>query len=264
MHSDVNGGGWPAGESFSFCVIADPHCSEGPKKGLEKYGSGKEKFLACMSRMKDLGSQEKPDFVLVLGDIHLWELKDVLHTIDIPLHVIAGNHETKSQRQQMRNLFVDDFQQNGKEADYYSFVHKGVRFIGLCDAVPQDHIGTLSSRDIIPPGQCEWLEAELEQEEARKIIFAHIPPEPDGRDKNMYLARNDSRYLNELTKRYQPAAMFFGHQHRETQISEVGQCRSAIVRSCCWNAKKAPLGFLLVTISPAGVTIREILTGFYE
>lgn len=85
------------------------------------------------------------------------------------------------------------------ESDYYSFEHKGVHFIGLCNVINRDHIGHLCSDQIISRGQCEWLEQELSKNEMPKIIFSHIPIEPDGQDKKMFLSRNDSRYLRALT-----------------------------------------------------------------
>lgn len=249
---------------FSFCVVADPHCSEQPKPGIEEYGNGVDKFFACLDAIKKLTGPDQPDFVLIAGDVHLWTLKEYLPKIDIPLHVIAGNHESNAaRRKQMRDLFPDDFRINGQPADYYSFVHKGVRFIGLCDAGMGDHVGQLCSEIIRPSGQCEWLERQLTQGEAQKILFAHIPPDPEGRDRIMCMSRNDSRWFNALIARTQPTALFFGHQHRATVEHKIGRTRSFTLRSCCWNSGKAPLGFLHVRITDQGITTREILTGTY-
>ncbi len=249
---------------FTFAVVADPHCAEQAKPNIEQYGNGVTKFLACVKEMEKLNADEKPDFMLIVGDVHLWALKKHLDTISVPMHVISGNHENAQRKKEMREMFPSDFGQNGKEADYYSFVHKGARFIGLCDARGTDHIGTFCSEDFGPRGQCEWLEEQLAQKEHHKIIFAHIPPEPKGRDKNMYLSRNDSRYFNELIQERQPTAMFFGHQHRDTLQHQIGKTESFTVRSCCWNGDKTPLGFMLIKIDNAGITTREILTGHYQ
>ena len=120
-----------------------------------------------------------------------------------------------------------DFQVNGEPADYYAFLHKGVRFIGLCDAGTHDHIGQFCSENIIPRGQCEWLKEQLQKPEKRKILFAHIPPHPKNKDVNGYLSRNDSIYLNDLVSKYRPEAMFFGHQHRKTRSYHSGETLSA-------------------------------------
>ena len=257
------GGAVELAEPFAFCVVADPHTSEPPKKGLESCGNAVEKFFACVREMEKLEGEEKPDFMLIVGDVHLWELRKHLDRVPIPMHVIAGNHDAGGAKREMRDLFPADFKQGGREADYYSFVHKGVRFIGLCNAIA-DHIGHLCSEDIVPRGQCEWLEGELAGPERHKIIFAHIPPEPQGRDLNMFMARNDSRYFNQLLERTQPTAAFFGHQHLATVERKVGRTRSFVLRSCCWNGRRAPIGFMVVRVTPEGISTREIITGRYS
>ena len=239
-------------EPFSFCAIADPHCSEAPTP---------YRLFACIEEIEKLKGDEKPDFILILGDVHLWALKkEHLDKITIPLHVISGNHEDHLRKKEMRQLFPNDFKIDSRESDYYSFVHKGVRFIGICDARGGEHIGTFCSEDIGPRGQCEWLEKELAQKEQHKIIFAHIPPEPDGQDIYMFLSRNDSRYFNQLINKTQPTAMFFGHRHIETVQQKIGNTFSITLRSCCWNFHKAPQGFMVVKVTPAGISTREILT----
>ena len=247
-------------EFFSFCVLADPHCAETAWWKPEVYGNHIDRFFACVAEMDKLKGDNRPDFMLIIGDVHLWELEKHLSRTSMPMHVISGNHEgTPDRKKQMRELFPDDFKRNGKESDYYSFVHKGVRFIGLCDAPTSDHIGSLCSEYINPRGQCEWLEKELAQKETKKIIFAHIPPQPESKDQNSYLARNDSRWFLELVKKAQPLAMFFGHSHKSTIEYKFGKTRSFTVRSCAWNFSEVPLGFLMVKILPKGMEIEEII-----
>ncbi|MBX7258442.1 MAG: metallophosphoesterase [Candidatus Hydrogenedentes bacterium] len=257
----------PAGqEPFCFCAIADPHCGEPPSKGLEKYGTGLDKFFAAIDAIKQLPEQGKPDFILLLGDIHVDAFGPRLPEVGIPIHATPGNHESDPmKRKALRALFPDDFNVNGQESDYYSFVHKGVRFISMCDAgMGGEHVGQLCSENIRPSGQCEWLEQELSMPETQKILFAHIPPEPEGKDRNMYLSRNDSRWFNALVTEKKPTTMFFGHLHQATAEYVVGSTRAFNVRSACWNSGKAPIGFMHVRISADGIQTREIDTGKYE
>jgi hypothetical protein len=117
---DQNEGG------FSFCVIADAHLSEPVNKDLKEYGSGKEKFLRCISEIQKLQGNDKPDFILMLGDVHPWCLspKD-LNDIKIPIHAVPGNHENRMRKNELRALFKADFvKENGEKSDYYSFVQK--------------------------------------------------------------------------------------------------------------------------------------------
>jgi 3',5'-cyclic AMP phosphodiesterase CpdA len=249
---------------FSFAVVADPHCAErhntlGPPE--DTHGTHLDRVLRCVRAMEDLPEQARPDFVLVVGDIHLWEMQKVFDRIPFPLHVIAGNHESGDRKAEMRALFPDDFQIDGAPADYYSFVHKGARFIGVCDAGRGgEHVGQLCSEDFIPRGQCEWLEQELAHAESTKFVFAHIPPEPHGRDVNMFMSRNDSRYFNDLIAKTQPTALFFGHLHQATREYTIGSSRLFTVRSCSWNFGQAPLGFLMVHVRQDGIRVEEVLT----
>ena len=248
---------------FSFAVVADPHCDEEPgAHGWSEllYGSHVYRFLQCVNHMEKIEGKWKPDFMLILGDIHLWVLSHYFDLIHIPMHVIAGNHEFDERKKQMRELFKEDFQINGIPSDYYSFVHKGVRFIGVCDAGGcNDHIGHLCSDDIKPRRQCEWLEDQLRANEAFKVIFAHIPPQIKGEDKELYMSRNDSRFFNDLMKRTQPLAAFFGHRHRKTREQWIGRTLICTVRSCAWNKERAPIGYSLVHLDNNGLQIRDVM-----
>lgn len=247
-------------EPFTFAVIADPHAAQTAQWEVEKYGSHVDRFLRCVERMDALPEEDRPEFILLCGDIHLWALADYLDRVPIPLHVVAGNNESGKRKEELRALFPQDFQVDGHPSDYYSFLHKGALFIAMCNAGMKDHVGHLASEDISPPGQCEWLERELLRPEKEKILFAHIPPHPQGKDENMFLSRNDSRFFNDLILKTQPMAMFFGHQHHATQEQLFGKTRSFIVRSCAWNFQSAPLGFLIVKVHDNGIDVREILT----
>jgi 3',5'-cyclic AMP phosphodiesterase CpdA len=249
-----------APEPFSFAVISDPHLAEKASAETAAYGTHVERFLRCFAEIGKLTGVEKPDFALVCGDVHPEELEKCLGQVPLPLHVVAGNHETKERRAQMRALFPADFQVDGKPADYYAFTHKGVRFIAVCDVGGGDHIGHLCSEYITPSGQCEWLEKQLAAPEPAKIVFAHIPPDPACGDRSMYLGRNDARYLRDLVARTAPTALFFGHLHQPTQEVDFGGSRCITLRSCAWNFANAPLGFLLVTVNGKAITTREILT----
>jgi Icc-related predicted phosphoesterase len=209
---------------------------------------------------------EKPDFILLLGDIHPEALKPHLAELKIPIHATPGNHESDPEtRALLYEMFPDDFKLQGKSSDYYSFVHKDVRFISVCDAGKGgEHIGQFCSENIRPTGQCEWLENELTCKEPRKVVFAHIPTERNGADKNMFLSRNDSRWFNALISAAQPTALFFGHLHKRTEEYQIGTTRVFQVRSCCWNFEKAPIGFLHVRMLPEGITVREVQTGEYR
>ena len=252
-------------ESFCFCVMADPHCADGPTPGLERFGTGLDRFLLAVRALDKLDAAEKPDFMLLLGDIHPATLKDRLGEIVLPIHATPGNHESdKEKRKLLRSLFPNDFHAGGEASDYYSFVHKGVRFVSMCDAgAGGDHVGHFCSELTEPSGQCEWIERELAAPEARKIVFAHIPLERNGEDVNMFMSRNDSRWFKDVVQRTQPTAAFFGHLHHATEEYKVGETRVFQVRSCSWNFNRVAPGFLHVRVTSEGLACREILTAEY-
>lgn len=257
-----SGSGASSGEPFCFCVAADSHCGEGPKQGLEALGDGVTKFVRCVEAMQRLEEAERPDFLLLAGDVHPWALLGHEARLTVPVYAVAGNHESsREKRRQLRQVFGRGFERGDGESDYYSFVHKGVRFVAVCDAGSGgDHVGHLCSELIAPPGQCEWLEQELAQPEPA-VVFAHIPPERGGGDANMHLSRNDSRWFCELAERTKPRAMFFGHLHKPTEEYLIGETRCFNVRSCCWNFDRAPVGFLHVRVTTDSLEVREIETG---
>jgi len=263
--ADSANAGAGGGDSFCYCVVADPHCANAPTKGLEKYGSGLDKFLMTARAIEALDAEDKPDFMLLLGDIHPAALKERLTEIKIPIHATPGNHEaTREQRKLLYEMFPDDFHIAGIRSDYYSFVHKGVRFISICDAgAGEDHIGHFCSEVTEPSGQCEWIERELASPETRKVVFAHIPLEREGEDRSMFLSRNDSRWFKDVIVRTKPSAAYFGHLHQATEEYRIGDTRLFQVRSCSWNFSDAALGFLHVRMTPEGLTYREILTAEY-
>ena len=136
-------------QPFNFVVLADPHLRE-DRPGEP---TGVAKFLEVLAQIKALPRQ--PDFILMLGDTHPEKLAPLLPQIGLPVHVVAGNHETIAHRQQLRALFPQDF----GDRDFYAFTHKGCRFIGLCTALVGDHVGHFESQDITPPiGQMQFLE----------------------------------------------------------------------------------------------------------
>ena len=236
---------------YSFLAVADPHLGEN-RGGL----TGVEKFQLVIEKAATLSPQ--PDFMLLLGDVHPGSLEPMLGDIGLPIHAIAGNHETTEARQQLREMFPDDF--HGK--DFYSFEHKDSLFIGLCDALVGDHVGHFDSEDITPPvGQCEWLQQQLAAsvDYRHTFVFGHIPPEPQNNPSEMCLGQNDSRYLHEIVKQYQPTALFFGHLHRRVWFS-IDSVPVYGVRSCNWNFGGEPIGFLQVSVFPQRLEIYFIET----
>jgi len=101
--------GEPAGP-FSFAVISDPHLAEKASWEVAANGTHVDRFLRCFEAMAKLTGAEKPDFALICGDIHPEELAKCLARVPVPLHTVAGNHETKERRSQLAGPLPRRFQ----------------------------------------------------------------------------------------------------------------------------------------------------------
>jgi len=237
-----------AAEIFSFIVVGCPHLDQ----NREGEPTGIEKFEILLKQVDSL--QEKPDLMLIAGDIHINGFKKVFPKIKQQVLVTFGNHESMNAREEFKKIFPEIF--NGK--DYYSFKHKNCLFIQICDSVYRDHLGHLSSQ-FITPGQKEWLEKQL-SENFNKVdhifIFGHIPPSPSEKvveieewlGHPMFLSVNDRRYLSDLVMKYRPTALFFGHLHKRLEF-KIGDSDVVVVGSGNWHfGKNRPIGFMKVKV----------------
>ena len=248
-----------AQQAFAFGVVADARCSEAAHPDYPGRGDGVAKFDALVQKIDALSGTNRPDFVLFVGDLQAEAVTNRLQTLPFPAHAIAGETRVLGAQKALRyQIFTNDFTVGGSVSDYYSFVHKGVRFIGLSDCGYYNTTGVLCSERIDPRGQCEWFEAELTNSEPRKIVFGHIPPHPTAADVDMYLTPNDSVFVTNLVQQHTPLAMFFGHHQQATRQEMIGSTPSTIVASASVNKDKSPLGFLLVHVNIGGVTTRFI------
>lgn len=237
---------------YVFAAIADPHLRE----NREGEPTGVEKLQALLPRLQ--AHAPAPEFGLVLGDIHPDKLIPMLPEIDLPLHVVHGNHESMSHREMLREAFTEDFE--GR--DYYSFERGDDLFIAMCTATPGDHIGHLQSQFIThPTGQPAWLEELLSRRDDFRhvFIYAHVPPEEQCRPSTMCLAQAECRWMHELVERTQPTALFFGHRHKQVDFA-IADVPVYGVRSANWNSGNEPIGAMLVTVKPDGFETRFVPT----
>ena len=225
---------------YSFIALADAHLREDREGEL----TGVEKFRRALEAMR--GLQPQPESMLMLGDIHPEKLEPLLPEVPMPIYPVAGNHETRAHREALRAMFPDVFQ--GK--DFYTVERGDDLFIGMCTARAGDHVGTFESQDITPGiGQCEWITEQLARREqfARVFMFGHIPPEQQARPSGMCLEQNDSRWLLDVVAQTHPTALFFGHRHYRVWFDVDGVPVYGL-RSCNWNSKGEPVGFLHVKV----------------
>jgi Icc-related predicted phosphoesterase len=242
---------------FIFAVNSDPHVSDN-RTGEP---TGKEKFKILLSQVQK--RSPKPDFLLINGDIHVKPFTEALaeSKAGIPIHLVPGNHEQRQDRDALQAMFPADFKGN----DFYSFIHKGSLFIGLCDVGNGDHIGHFNSEAIKGPEQGEWLKKQLadnRKQVGHIFIFGHIPPHPEGKiDNGMSLSVNDQKFLRELVLEYKPTAMFFGHLHHAMEF-KIGPTPVIVVPSSNWNFNNESLGFLEVKVYKSRIETEFIPLNF--
>jgi hypothetical protein len=245
---------------WSFVVAADLHLREDDPYVIPNGAEGLtalEKFRRVLHRVPQL--QPVPQFLMLLGDLHVEQFEKVMPEIPLPVHAVAGNHEKMADRQRLRQLFATDFQ----ERDFYSFEQNGSLFICLCNSIPGDHVGYFESQRITPNiGQLAWLEEQLirGQQYQHCVVFGHVPPSPDGCPHQDHLTFNDAQWLRQRVEKYQPTALFFGHRHQRIWF-DIARTPVYSLRSCNWNFDAdEPIGFLHVTVFPERLDVEFINT----
>lgn len=243
---------------WSFLVVADPHLREDEPFVIPQGTEGVTalaKFRRILERAEKL--QPSPQFMMLLGDLHVDKFESLLPEIPMPVHVVFGNHEYIEDRARLRTLFASDL----GEGDFYTFEQNGTLFICLCNAVPGDHVGYFESQRIRPNvGQLEWLEEQLKrgQQYEHCIVFGHVPPAPDARPHQDHLTHNDALWLRHQVQQNHPSALFFGHRHQRIWFD----IATTPVYSLCssnWNFDaNEPIGFLHVTVHPECLDVEFI------
>ena len=243
---------WTRAPEYVFAIIADPHLRE----DREGEPTGVDKFRALLARLDATGAD--PEFALVPGDIHPEKLEPLLPEIALPLHAVAGNHESVAHRAQLRAMFPGDF----GERDFYAFERGDDLFIGLCTAIPGDHVGHFQSQFITPHlEQLAWLEELLSRRGDFRHVFiqGHVPPGPGAVSGTMFLAQNDALWFEGLVQQTAPTALFFGHRHTQADF-EFGGVPLYGVRSSNWNSGGQPAGGLLVGVFSDGFEAQFVPT----
>ena len=78
----VIGGTAQAGSNWESYGMNVPHGKEGDVLAAI------EKFMACIEEMENLQGQDRPDFILMTGDIHISTLEPYLEKINIPQKIL--------------------------------------------------------------------------------------------------------------------------------------------------------------------------------
>src|SRR5688572_15267271 len=118
--------GFPQIKSFRFAFISDTHINE----------SNATPSIDLRRTVRDVNSMNDIAFVVLTGDItelgtdrELKLARQILDSLDIPYHIVPGNHDTGCS--ESGGLGFTTF----FGSDKFVFDHNGIRFMG-CDSGP--------------------------------------------------------------------------------------------------------------------------------
>jgi 3',5'-cyclic AMP phosphodiesterase CpdA len=197
------GGLWPGravgadGGRFRFVAINDLHYIDAD---CGKWLTGVMKKIRA----------EKPEFCLVAGDLtehgkadHLRAAREVLERLEIPFHVVIGNHDyaTHADRSAYEEIFPRQLN--------YSFEHKGWQFVGLDTSE-----GTRYQETRVQPATLEWVDEHARSLSRRKptVLLTHFPLGPGVQ----YRPLNADELLEKFLD-FNVRAVFSGHFHGFTE-----------------------------------------------
>ncbi len=187
------------GGDFTFIEINDAHYSSPRCPGFF------ERVTASV-RSHD----PKPELCLMVGDLaehgtanELGAMQEVLRGLNMPFHVVIGNHDylTQTDRSEWDKLFPRTLN--------YSFQHRGWQFVALDTSE-----GLKYEKTAVQPETLNWLEQRIGKLNRKQptILFTHFPLGPDTR----YRPLNADAVLERL-RDFNIVAVFNGHYHGFTE-----------------------------------------------
>jgi predicted phosphodiesterase len=210
-----------------FGMLSDIHYADREAAGTKFFRQSLAKMNECIERM----NQEKPDFVIELGDFkdqdvvpnesntlkYLSDIEAAFRKFNGPTYHVLGNHDedgiSKSQ-------FLERVENTGipKTQSYYSFDVKGIHFVVLDgnfkkDGEEYDH-GNFSWDDTrIPVVQINWLREDLKNSKLPTVVFIHQMLDDSVNAKQAVQNAAEMRLVLEQSGRV--ICVFQGHVHEE-------------------------------------------------
>ena len=198
--------------NFHFLVINDIHYIN-------------EKCAAFLERV--LGKIKEgptPEFCIIAGDLshhgteaELRSVQEIFARLNMPIHVVPGNHDYKTQTDRK------DYDKVHPKGLNYSFIHKGWQFLGF-DSTE----GLRASNTTVHDPAMRFLTETLAKMSKMQptIAFTHFPMG----EKVTNSPRNAGEVL-ELFKEHNLQTVFGGHYHAYTE--RTFQKASVVTNRCC-------------------------------
>ena len=264
---------------FSFVHLTDTHiqpelrADQGCRMAFQKINRMKADFAIHGGDLVfDANAQGHARADLVFG-----LYRDTVKAIEMPVHAAVGNHDvfgtnpasgiSRDDAEYGKKMYEDKI---GKR--YYSFAHKGWRFLVL-DSIGSTPAGGFEGR--VDEQQIDWLRAELASigTNTPLVVTTHVPfvsgvlqivPDPGATPAN-YLVAN-ARQVLEVLAPYRLKAVLQGHTHiRETVI--YNGCQFITSGAVCGNWWKGarlghPEGFGVLKVKGDEISWRYETYGF--
>jgi Icc protein len=153
-----------------FVQISDSHMGFNKPANADVAGTLK----ATIDKINAL--PQEPDFIIHTGDLSHTSKAAEFDTLDQMLqdakakqvYFVPGEHDTSIDDGKQ---YLERYGKNTKGCGWYSFNHKDVHFVGLCNSGALEGLGKLG------PEQLDWLEADLKTQPSSRpvVVFGHIP-----------------------------------------------------------------------------------------
>ncbi|MBW6458586.1 MAG: PQQ-binding-like beta-propeller repeat protein [FCB group bacterium] len=223
------------GQTLTFAFLTDTHI--GTAIGAKD----------LRNSVRDINTIPEIEFVLLAGDVTEYDFDDELDTVkaildelNVPYHIIPGNHELKwsaSGGEKFRKLYEDD---------KFNVSYKGYRFIGVNQG-PLMRMG----EGFIAREDLNWTSRQLKKMWPRKrqpvFFVTHYPID--------HTVTNAYDFL-EIIKRYNAQAIMHGHGHRN-RLNDYSDIPGIMGRSNL--SRGGPGGYNIVTIEDGRMTWVERL-----
>lgn len=205
---------------MKFAIITDIHLGpEGHFKGVHRK-INKDVKVYLENFVAEMNDVEKPEFVVVLGDIveddnevndkqNLDYLIALFKKLQCPVYYVAGNHD-------LQNISEVELEGKFEQKElYYSFEKGDYNFIVLYTKSAKHKDAVVSAE------QVEWLKKELKETKKKTIIFCHYTLADQDLAENPWfstgpeycLVKNRSETREILAESKKVIAVFNGHLH---------------------------------------------------
>ncbi len=202
----------------------------------------------------------RPDAVLVSGDLTddgaaagYRVARELLERLDVPLHVIPGNHDDRAR---LREAF--GLPGAGAERINYSVAVGDLRVVAFDSIVPGQDLGDF------PPEQLRWLDEELGADPVTPTLLAlHHTPLTTGIpewDEINLLAPQRAALAEVVARHPQLRTIVGGHLHR-VAVSSLGGCLVLAAPSTYWQVRPNFARDEVHTLDTPGFAIHALRDG---